>query len=113
MEELVRKGPDLAGSRITRGNTHKKPLFLTCPTDLQNLMPHRGVCDPSDCRVAFVSRGQPQEVASAGQRRKYSPVVALPALITNRQSMARTGALDVDRHALYRPDLEGVWKQSR
>jgi hypothetical protein len=26
--------------------------------------------------------------------RKYSPVVALPVLITNRQSMARTNALD-------------------
>jgi hypothetical protein len=29
-------------------------------------------------------------------------VVALPVLITNRQSVTRTGALDVDRrHALY------------
>jgi hypothetical protein len=26
-------------------------------------MPHLDVCDPSDCRVAFISRGRPQEVA--------------------------------------------------
>jgi hypothetical protein len=33
----------------------------------------------------------------------------LSALITNRQSMARTGALDVDRRALYGlAGLEGV-----
>jgi hypothetical protein len=62
MEELVRRGSDLADSRITRGNTHKKPLFPT--GDLQNLMPRLDVCDPSDCRVAFISRGQPREVAS-------------------------------------------------
>jgi hypothetical protein len=37
----------------------------------------------------------------------------ISALITNsRQAMTRIGALDVDRHALYRLDLEGVWKQS-
>jgi hypothetical protein len=41
-------------------------------------MPHLDVCDPSDCRVAFISRGRPQEVAGVrGQRRKCSLVVAL------------------------------------
>jgi hypothetical protein len=58
-------------------------------------------------------RGRGLEIARYGPyRRKCSLVVALSALITNRQSMTRTGALDVDRHALYRPDLEGVWIQS-
>jgi hypothetical protein len=65
--------------------THKKPLF---PTDLQNLMPHLDVCDPIDCRVAFISRGQPQELAGVcGQRRKCSPVVALSAVTGNQQAV--------------------------
>jgi hypothetical protein len=69
--------------------THKKPLF---PTDLQNLMPHL------DCRVAFISRGQPQEVASvASDANAARWCVALPIAgtgVTNRQSMTRTNALD-------------------
>jgi hypothetical protein len=55
--------------------THKKPLF---PTDLQNLMPRLDVCDLSDCRVVFISRGRPQEVASVvSDANKCSPVVAI------------------------------------
>jgi hypothetical protein len=62
MEELVRRRFrfQISGNLNTRGKTSKRNLF---PTDLQNLMPHLDVCDPSDCRVAFISRGQPQEVA--------------------------------------------------
>jgi hypothetical protein len=63
MEELVRRGGTGCHSANlnTGGKTSKRSLF---PTDLQNLMPHLGVCDPRDCRVAFISRGQPQEVSS-------------------------------------------------
>jgi hypothetical protein len=57
-------------------------------------MPRLDVCDPSDCRVAFISRGQPQGVASvavAERRRKCSPVVALAVLITdNQQAVTQT-----------------------
>jgi hypothetical protein len=64
MEELVRSdGVQISGNLNTRGKTSKRNLFAT---GLQNLMlmPHLDVCDPSDCRVAFISRGRPQEVAS-------------------------------------------------
>jgi hypothetical protein len=51
---------DLAGSRITRGKHTRNPPSR--PTS-KILCPAFDVCDPSDCRVAFISRGQPQEAA--------------------------------------------------
>jgi hypothetical protein len=66
-------------------HTRQKPLF---PTDLQNRMPHLDVCDPSDCRVAFISRGQSAARSyGRGQRRKFSPVVALPVDTGNQQAV--------------------------
>jgi hypothetical protein len=40
------KEVQISGNLNTRGQTNKRNLF---PTDLQNLMPHLDVCDPSDC----------------------------------------------------------------
>jgi hypothetical protein len=38
-------------------------------------MPHRDVCDPSDCRASFT--GSAARSCWRGQRRKCSPVVAI------------------------------------
>jgi hypothetical protein len=78
--------------------THKKPLF---PTDLQNLMPRLGVCDPSDCRVAFISRGSAASkellaasVASDANAVRWWHCRHSTRLVTNRQPMAKSNALD-------------------
>jgi hypothetical protein len=77
-------------------------------------MPHLDVCDPSDCRVAFISRGQPQAGASVASDANAVRWWQLSTLVTNRQPMARITAsiADLCIHALYRLDLERVWIQS-
>jgi hypothetical protein len=86
------EGVQVSANLNTRGKTSKGNLF---PADLQA----RGTPSrPSDCRVAFISRGQPQEVASVSS--DASAVRwwhMLSTLITNRQSMTRTGVLSLCR----------------
>jgi hypothetical protein len=62
LEELVSEEVQVSANLNTRGKISKRDLFVAeskilCPT-------LTCVSDPSDCRVAFISRGQPQEVAS-------------------------------------------------
>jgi hypothetical protein len=92
MEELVRRRSRLLSANLnTRGKTSKRCLF---PTDLQNLMPHLDVCHPSGCRLAFISRGQPQEVASAASDASAVRWWHCRHRKTNRHSMARINAID-------------------
>jgi hypothetical protein len=63
------------------------------PTGLQNLMPHLDVCDP-DCRVAFIHGVSRKKLLAWPATQMQSGVVALSALVTNRQPIARTNTLD-------------------
>jgi hypothetical protein len=100
MEELVRRGPDWRTVGSREENTQEPPLPDSCfPTDLQNLMPHLDVCDPSDYRVAFISRGQPHEVTSvASDANAVRWWHCRHWLVTNRQSMS---IINADLCALY------------
>ena len=71
---------------------------------------HLDVCDLSDCRVAFISRGQPQEVASVASDAsavQWWHIVGAD----NQQALdvanRGTGALDFDWPAFFRLDLKG------
>jgi hypothetical protein len=69
-------------------------------------MPHLDVCDPSDCRVAFISRGRPQEVTSVASDASAVRWWHCRHRKTNRQSMAIESTRSmVDLCALYRLDL--------
>jgi hypothetical protein len=75
----------------TRGKTSKRNLF---PTDLQKYMPHLDVCAPRDCQVAFISRGQSQEVSSVASDASAVRWWHCRHRKTNRHSMARINAID-------------------
>jgi hypothetical protein len=70
MEELVccLQKLRLAGSRITHGRQiHKKLQEGPLPDRPPKSYAAYGVCDPIDCRVAFIPRGQPQGVTGVAQ----------------------------------------------
>jgi hypothetical protein len=98
----------IGGNLNTRGKTSKRNLF---PIDLQNLMPRLGVCDPSGCRVAFISRDQLQEVASVASdaSNKCSPVVALS---TKETQQAVDGDNQRDRWPTYVRSTAGLIGES-
>ncbi len=71
-------------------------------------MPRLDVCDPRDCRVAFISRGQPQEVASVASDASAARCGGIvdtgkPTGIRWRESTRSMVGL----YALYRLDLKG------
>jgi hypothetical protein len=99
----------LAGSRITRGKHTRNPSSrptseilcrtLTCVTRATAELP-------------FHFTGSAARSYERGQRRKCSPVVALPTLVTNRQPMAIINALNGRSIFALQADLEGAWIQS-
>jgi hypothetical protein len=81
-------------------------------------MPRLDVCDPSDCRVAFISRGQLQEVASVASDALWNCMPLRSRLVGTDNQQAVDGENQrarwsvVDLCALYRLGPEGVWRQS-
>jgi hypothetical protein len=116
MEELVRRGSDWLAVGSREANTQESPLPDRPQIILKNLMPRLGMCGPSDCRVAFISRGQLQGAtgvasdANAAAVRRWHCRHWQPTDSRWREQPTHSMA---DLHALYCGlAQEGAWTQS-
>jgi hypothetical protein len=110
MEELVRRGPDwrAVGSREathTRNSSYRPTSKILCRT-LASVT--RATAELPSFHGVSRTRSAARSY-ERGQRRKCSPVVALPTLVTNRQSMAIINALNGRPIAMRSTRL--LWKE--
>ena len=113
MEELVRRSSDWWAVGSREANTQETPLPDRPPKSYAR--PALACVTRATAELPSFHTGSAARSYERGQRRKCSPVVALSTLVTNRQSMAITNALNgrpIYMHALCRLALEGTWIQS-